>query len=234
MGGADDANPINRSLPAEVVSRKPKAEKKSQQEEPALVLDQRAVLAMRPEQRMKWLALALENLVNGKVQATGIYDILIHNKFTKGVSDKVGIRLYRAVCSHMSLFSSKQQRFLESESKLAKLFKDKDELKGSSGELKGSSDVSSKPKQQDLQSLVAKMLTLTATEGEKFMETLDSTTKDALEEFLEARMLAQSSTGNSEAAKEIQQKRKGRSESSGSSRSSGRRSRSRSSRRDQD
>eukprot|EP00421_Protoceratium_reticulatum_P063670 CAMPEP_0168422536 /NCGR_PEP_ID=MMETSP0228-20121227/33845_1 /TAXON_ID=133427 /ORGANISM="Protoceratium reticulatum, Strain CCCM 535 (=CCMP 1889)" /LENGTH=180 /DNA_ID=CAMNT_0008436473 /DNA_START=115 /DNA_END=653 /DNA_ORIENTATION=- len=180
MGGADDANPMNRSLPAEVVTRRRKVEKKAAPEEPPLPLDQRVVLAMRPEQRLKWLSLALQRLQLGKVQSSSIYDIVGHTKFPKDCADKIGAKMYRAVCAHISFFSQKQQRFMESESKLAQLFKGKQKIDSapqSAGVSSGGHD------EQDMSALMEQLLGLTASEGQKFMDTLDGPTKDRLEEL---------------------------------------------------
>lgn len=124
MGVPDDANPLNRRLPAEVVSRRRKPEKKEPEEEAPLIVDRSQVLAMKPEQRLKWLSKAFQRVQEGKVQMTTIYDIVAHTKFALGASDKFGHKMYRVVHSNLGLFSQKQQRFLESECKLAKDFKE--------------------------------------------------------------------------------------------------------------
>mmetsp|Transcript_81362 Transcript_81362/g.154433 ORF Transcript_81362/g.154433 Transcript_81362/m.154433 type:complete len:335 (+) Transcript_81362:119-1123(+) len=137
MGVPDDANPLNRRLPAEVVSRRRKPERKEPEEEAPLIVDRAQVLAMKPEQRVKWLSKAFQRGQEGKVQMTTIYDIVAHTKFAGGASDKFGHKMYRVVHSNLSLFSQKQQRFLESECKLAKDFK---EYKSRAGQTEAAED----------------------------------------------------------------------------------------------
>lgn len=187
MGGADDANPMNRSLPAEVVSRRRKVEKKQPPEETPLTLDQRVVLAMKPEQRLKWLFQALQRLQQGKVQSTNIYDIVVHTKFPKDVADKIGLKMYRAIIANISFFSQKQQRFMETESKLAQVFKDKQRIRK---ERQEGAPSGGGQEDQNVHALMSRLLSLTAAEGQDFMDTLDSSTKDRLEELLEERIRA--------------------------------------------
>jgi len=192
MGGADDANPMNRSLPAEVVSRRRKVEKKQVPEESPLTLDQRVVLAMKPEQRLKWLFQALQRLQQGKVQSTNIYDIVVHTKFPKDVADKIGLKMYRAIIANISFFSQKQQRFMETESKLAQVFKDKQRIRKERQE--GTSSGGGQ-EDQNVHALMSRLLSLTAAEGQDFMDTLDSSTKDRLEELLEERIRSRAQPG---------------------------------------
>lgn len=125
MGVPDDANPLNRRLPAEVVSRRRKVEKKEKEETP-LTVDRGQVMAMKPEQRVKWLLKVIQGCQEGRITPNTIYDVVAHTKFGSDVPPKVGLRMYRLVRSNLSLFSSKQQRYLEHECKLAQRFKDED------------------------------------------------------------------------------------------------------------
>lgn len=124
MGVPDDANPLNRRLPAEVVSRRRTVAKPDKaKEEPALVVDRAQVLGMKPDHRFKWLLKALQRCQEGKLQASIIYDILTHAKFTSDCHDKVGARMYRAVLAHINFFSQKQRRHLEGDCALARMAK---------------------------------------------------------------------------------------------------------------
>lgn len=172
-------------------------DKRAQPEEPPLVVDQRVVFAMKPEQRLKWLGSALQKLQQGKVQASIIYDMFVHSKFPKDASDKTGVRMFRSICAHIAFFSSKQQRFLETESKLAQLFKDKAQEAAADGEAgKGRSSGGDDP--PDLNSLMQRLLTLTPSDGQELMDSLDSDTKDQLETLLEERILARARNSNPE------------------------------------
>eukprot|EP00811_Abedinium_folium_P002175 NODE_11994_length_1253_cov_1.762877.p1 GENE.NODE_11994_length_1253_cov_1.762877~~NODE_11994_length_1253_cov_1.762877.p1 ORF type:complete len:357 (-),score=104.20 NODE_11994_length_1253_cov_1.762877:181-1251(-) len=122
MGGADDANPMNRSLPAEVVSRRRRVEREEKEETP-LVTDRSQVLAMKPEQRAKWLSKVLQRGQEGKAPLNTVYDIVAHQKFASDLADGVGRRMYRILMQNLAIFSQRQQRFLEGECRLAQLFK---------------------------------------------------------------------------------------------------------------
>lgn len=124
MGVPDDANPLNRRLPAEVVSRRRKPEKiqAAQKEEP-LSTDKATVLALKAEHRLKWLSKALQKCQEGKVANTIIYDIVTNKGFTSDVGDKIGVKMFRAIRANLPLFSQKQQRFLQDgECRLVHLF----------------------------------------------------------------------------------------------------------------
>jgi len=181
-------------LPGEVTSRRRRPEKKVMPEDVPLQLDPRTVLGLKPERRMKWLTSALQRLQQGKVQSSGIYDILVHHKFPQDVPNRIGSKMYLAVCEHTAFFSSKQQRFLESECKLAQLFKDRAATVGSEGAAEGGGAASGE-QPEDAEALVEKLLTLPPSEGEKFMATLDEALRDRLEELLEARILAKARGG---------------------------------------
>lgn len=180
-------------LPGEVVSRRRRTERKEAPEEPPLQLDPRAVLGMKPDRRLKWLMSALQRLQQGKVQSAGIYDILVHPKFPQDASTRIGSKMYVTVCEHMAFFSAKQQRFLESECKLAQLFKDKAATAGGEGGAAPAAPSGEQP--ENAEALVDKLLTLPPSEGEKFMATLDEALRDRLEELLEARILAKARGG---------------------------------------
>jgi len=213
MGVPDDANPLNRRLPAEVVSRRHKVERKkdkTEKEEAPLVLDRSQVLAMKPEQRTKWLSKVLQKCQEGKVAATSIYDIVAHTKFAGDTVDKVGGRMYRVLHAHLALFSQKQQRYLESECKLAQLFRDKawtdgnveGEREAETGDAAGEASASalddgaSAPAAEDMDipALWESLRQLTAARCQAAIDALDSDTKDRLEDYLEARMRARSAT----------------------------------------
>jgi len=121
MGVPDDANPLNRRLPAEVVSRRRKVEKEDK-EETNLAIDRGQVLGMKPEQRCKWLMKALQRAQVGRASLNDIYDVVAHTKFPSDATDKVGYRMYCCIRANLGIFSSKQQRFLGSECRLAQLF----------------------------------------------------------------------------------------------------------------
>jgi len=244
MGVPDDANPLNRRLPAEVISRRHKPEKKKQQEEEApLETDRGQVLALKPEHRVKWLGKALLKGQEGKVSMTLLYDIIAHTKFSMGASENVGRKMNKIVRANLSHFSQKQQRYLEGESKLAKDFRYKGVVAEDiefRPEATAATSSANAPEEADadagglsadeIPALWDRLTTLAAAQCEEAVATLDPVTKSRLEDFLEARMLAKTSAAAASASAPARSKSRGRS----SSKSNRSRSRSRSSARKRD
>lgn len=242
MGVPDDANPLNRRLPAEVITRQYKPEKKKQQEEEApLETDRGQVLALKPEHRVKWLGKALLKGQEGKVSMTLLYDIIAHTKFSMGASESVGRKMNKIVRANLSHFSHKQQRYLEGECKLAKDFRYKGvvaediEFRPDATAATSSANV---PEEADadagglsadeIPALWDRLSTLAAAQCEEAVSTLDPVTKSLLEDFLEARMLAKTSAAAASASAPARSQSRGRSSSKST------RSRSRSSARKRD
>ncbi|CAE8648480.1 unnamed protein product [Polarella glacialis] len=125
----EDANPMNKALPNEVVRRKPKETQKAVAESALVTTDRKVVLAMKPDQRSKWLAKGLQQAQEGRMQAASMFDIIAHQKFTADLkeNEKIGKRMYRQLKGGLQLFSSKQQRHLASGCALAKEFGEEDE-----------------------------------------------------------------------------------------------------------
>ncbi|CAE8587876.1 unnamed protein product, partial [Polarella glacialis] len=116
-----DANPMNRRLPAEVVTRKrqvPRGEKAEAEKDKAeeVQVDLKAVLALKPEARPKWLAKACKAVEDGKASATELYNIVSSRKFAAGLpADKrTGRKLVGILKENLELFSDKQRRYLKS------------------------------------------------------------------------------------------------------------------------
>jgi len=184
MGIPDDANPLNRCLPAEVVTRK-KPTKKEEKEEPALNVDAKQVHSMKPELRLKWLGKALQRCQEGKVEKTLIFDILTNAKFCHDCSSRLGAKMYRLVLAHADFFSPKQRKHLQvGDCPLRRLFK-----KAESDEtLEGKTEAGEKS--TDLAKLWDYLCSLSSEQREVEVNNLDDDTKAKLEDFLEARIAA--------------------------------------------
>mmetsp|Transcript_131758 Transcript_131758/g.409583 ORF Transcript_131758/g.409583 Transcript_131758/m.409583 type:complete len:305 (+) Transcript_131758:173-1087(+) len=194
MGVPDDANPLNRRLPAEVVSRRRKVEK-VEKKEPPLETDRAQVLAMKPEHRLKWLSKALQKCQEGKVPPNTVFDIATHARFTADATDKIGAKMFRIVRANLQLFSSKQQRYLESECQLVQMFKRTLRSGGDGADAPataaaGSSADAEEPAAETagIAALWARMTQLSPMERVEAVEQLDAGTKELLEDFLEARI----------------------------------------------
>lgn len=114
---ASDANPMHRRLPAEVVSRrrneqKPKTETKEKTDE--VTVDLKTAITLKPEARTKWLSKACAMVESGKAKPTDLYDIITNRKFSGGLPDRVGRKLASILKESFSIFSDKQQRYLNS------------------------------------------------------------------------------------------------------------------------
>mmetsp|Transcript_105255 Transcript_105255/g.234977 ORF Transcript_105255/g.234977 Transcript_105255/m.234977 type:complete len:379 (+) Transcript_105255:104-1240(+) len=114
----EDANPLNRRLPAEVVTRRRREVKKVEVEkktEPAEVaVDLKVAITLKPEARTKWLTKACKMAEEGRASTTELYNIISSRRFV-AVSSKIGRKLRDIVYENVKLFSDKQQRFLRSE-----------------------------------------------------------------------------------------------------------------------
>lgn len=113
----EDANPLNRRLPAEVVTRKRPALPKKVEEKPPdeVEVDLKVALALKSDARIKWLGKACNMAQEGRADTTDLYDIVANKKFAAGVHPKVGRKIRDVVRDIMSVFSDKQQRHLKSD-----------------------------------------------------------------------------------------------------------------------
>lgn len=123
--GPEDANPLNRRLPAEVVSRRrrvalPTAVEAA--EDAPVTLDRKAVFALKPPQREKWLKKALKQVADSQIRSSDLYDVIASTRFAEDIPYKLGQKMARAVQQQLSLFSGKQQRFLSAEATLVLKF----------------------------------------------------------------------------------------------------------------
>mmetsp|Transcript_48291 Transcript_48291/g.87231 ORF Transcript_48291/g.87231 Transcript_48291/m.87231 type:complete len:346 (-) Transcript_48291:16-1053(-) len=73
------------------------------------------VLARKPESRMKWLQKGLVLAGKKVVAVTTLYNIATNKKFVAGVTDSQGGRMKAMLMANLHLFSSKQQKYLQSD-----------------------------------------------------------------------------------------------------------------------
>jgi len=71
-------------------------------------------IALKPEARVKWLTRAVEMAKEGKASSRELFDIISNRKFTSGVPFKIGRRIYCIADECASLFSERQQRYMQS------------------------------------------------------------------------------------------------------------------------
>mmetsp|Transcript_101205 Transcript_101205/g.269077 ORF Transcript_101205/g.269077 Transcript_101205/m.269077 type:complete len:325 (-) Transcript_101205:77-1051(-) len=123
----EDANPLNRRLPAEVVTRRRKEVKKVEEKPTDEVkVDLKTALSLKPEARLKWLGKACKMAEDGKASTTELYSIISSRKFAAGMHIKIGRRMMEVVREHLGIFSDKQQRHLKSDEwVLSATFKEK-------------------------------------------------------------------------------------------------------------
>lgn len=196
MGVPDDCNPLNRRVPAEVVSRRHRPEKQVPEADAPLETERAQVLLLKPEHRVKWLVKAFTKNQEGKVTITVLYDIISHTKFGVGASDKVGRHMFKIVRSNLSLFSQKQQRYLEGESKLAKDFRYRGRAPeagatGSSANAPdGEAETGDGMGADDIPALWGRLSSLSPAQCEEAIDALEPNTRTLLEDFLEGRISA--------------------------------------------
>uniref|UniRef100_A0A7S0ZX77 Uncharacterized protein n=1 Tax=Noctiluca scintillans TaxID=2966 RepID=A0A7S0ZX77_NOCSC len=117
----NDANPMNKRLPAEVISRRRRIEPPTEKDG-LMTVDRKAIFVMKPEHRAKWLLKALKQAAEGRLRTSDLYDVIVSTRFIDDVPLRAGRRMERAVRDQLSLFSGKQQRFLSSEAALTVKF----------------------------------------------------------------------------------------------------------------
>jgi len=113
-----------KRLPAEVVARRGDRGKKgaAQEKAPAATAELEQVLQKRPDGRAKWLAKALIQASDGRLDAQSLYSVVAHNRFVEDLTEKAGNKMYRALHANLHVFSSKQRRYLEKECMLARKY----------------------------------------------------------------------------------------------------------------
>lgn len=115
-----------KRLPAEVVARRGdrNANKKptAQEKAPAATVELEQVLSKRPDGRAKWLAKALVQASDGRMDSQSLYSVVAHNRFIEDLTEKSGKKMYRALHANLHVFSSRQRKFLEKECALARKY----------------------------------------------------------------------------------------------------------------
>lgn len=113
----EDANPMNRRLPAEVVTRRRREPPKKVEEKVAdeVQVDLRTALWLKPDARPKWLSKACKMAEEGRASCTDIYNIISTRKFITGLPSKIARKLRAVAHENLNLFSEKQQRHLRSD-----------------------------------------------------------------------------------------------------------------------
>ncbi|CAJ1393751.1 unnamed protein product [Effrenium voratum] len=161
--------------------RKKSSKKEEQEKEDALIVDGKQVHGMTPELRLKWLDKALQRCEEGKVEKSLIFDILSNAKFCHDCSSKMGAKMFRLVRAHADSFSAKQRKHLQvGDCLLRKLYK------------KATSEGEDDKEDKDtgagaMGALWDRLTALAPAERAEQVEALNDATKEALEEFLEAR-----------------------------------------------
>mmetsp|Transcript_148117 Transcript_148117/g.261189 ORF Transcript_148117/g.261189 Transcript_148117/m.261189 type:complete len:462 (+) Transcript_148117:156-1541(+) len=108
-----DANPLNNSLPAEVVlRRRPPAVRKVDTDE--VEVDLKVALACKPEARIKWITKACAMAKSGRASSRDLFDIIANKRFTAGLPFKIGRRIASIAHENRMLFSERQQRYMQS------------------------------------------------------------------------------------------------------------------------
>mmetsp|Transcript_87890 Transcript_87890/g.174468 ORF Transcript_87890/g.174468 Transcript_87890/m.174468 type:complete len:401 (+) Transcript_87890:83-1285(+) len=112
----EDANPLNRRLPAEVVTRRRREVRKPEEKTVDEVrVDLKTALLLKPEARLKWLTKACKMAEEGKASTTELHSIVSSRKFAAGVHPKIGRRMAEIVLENLGIFSDKQQKHLKSD-----------------------------------------------------------------------------------------------------------------------
>lgn len=97
------------------INRAQQVEDKEKDEAEAFPMDMGLVLSKRPDARLRWLQRGLTFAAKKHVQPSALFDIAINKKFVSGVSAGSGIQMRSMLMANLHLFSSKQQRLLQSD-----------------------------------------------------------------------------------------------------------------------
>jgi len=110
---SNDCNPMHKRIQGEIVSRRRRTEPIIVDGEELASMDRKAVFALKPEMRFKWMTKALRQAEEGKMNCSVLYDIFGSSRFAEEVPPKLGKKMARALQSQgLPLFSAKQQRFI--------------------------------------------------------------------------------------------------------------------------
>eukprot|EP00927_Polykrikos_kofoidii_P066289 TRINITY_DN61917_c0_g1_i1.p1 TRINITY_DN61917_c0_g1~~TRINITY_DN61917_c0_g1_i1.p1 ORF type:complete len:379 (-),score=66.85 TRINITY_DN61917_c0_g1_i1:123-1259(-) len=115
---AQDANPLHKRLPAEIVSRRKRVDVAVEETAVTVTVDRKFVFVMTPEQRVRWLNKALKLGAEGLLRMSDIYDLITSSRFADSVPYKLGRKMDKALRGQLELFSAKQQRFLVTEAQI--------------------------------------------------------------------------------------------------------------------
>lgn len=94
------------------------AQDKEREEAEAFPMDREQVHAKRPKDRLKWLQRGLMFAAKKLVKIGDLYDIACHKKFVNGVNNDIGAQMEGMLLANLHLFSTKQQRYLQSSSSI--------------------------------------------------------------------------------------------------------------------
>jgi len=112
----EDANPLHKRLPAEVVTRKPRQSRAVEEKiVDEVKVDLKTAVTLKPDARPKWLSKACKMAEENKAPTTELYNIVTSRKFVSGLPPRIGKKLRDIVHENLDLFSDRQQRYLKSE-----------------------------------------------------------------------------------------------------------------------
>eukprot|EP00929_Paragymnodinium_shiwhaense_P021822 TRINITY_DN14123_c0_g1_i2.p1 TRINITY_DN14123_c0_g1~~TRINITY_DN14123_c0_g1_i2.p1 ORF type:complete len:756 (-),score=201.51 TRINITY_DN14123_c0_g1_i2:356-2623(-) len=109
-----------------MASRKNAEDQPAEPEQPLPATDMAEVLSKSAENRLKWLSKVLPHISGGRVNSLVVYDIVAHRKFSVGASLSVGKQMRELILQNLNCFSTKQQRFLQSDANKLNSFLDDD------------------------------------------------------------------------------------------------------------
>lgn len=98
--------------------QRPSEGDKEKQDAQSFEMDSKLVVKRKPAARLKWLEKALLFADKGYLKPSELYDVLMHPRFVSGVPHGCGSQMKELVLSKLTLFSPKQSRALQTESKL--------------------------------------------------------------------------------------------------------------------
>lgn len=92
------------------MAKKPVVEKEPEE----VIVDLKAAVALKPEQRLKWLTKACNMVTDGLASSTDLFDIIVSRKFVAGMPQRVVRKISALIEDNTDSFSDKQKKYLAS------------------------------------------------------------------------------------------------------------------------
>jgi len=109
---------------------------KQREEATDFEMDMKVIVSKKPEWRLRWMTKALIHVGRKHIKANTFYEIVMDEGFARDLHPLIGARMKASLLGNLHLFSSKQQKMLQSETNHFNNFKDEKKKKDKSSKKK--------------------------------------------------------------------------------------------------